>query len=185
MPKQIKLATELGSMIMELDLDKAPITANHFLSLVTDGSLKDSFFYRIVHDSGTDEPPTIDVIQGGLGWESTREIPATEHETTLSTGLSHCDGAVSLARSSDTGAGSEFFICIGDQPILDATEENSGANGGFAVFGRIIDGMDVVLSIHNLPADRDPPGGDERFAGQFLTDYVAIDIQLLPDEPSS
>lgn len=177
--------TELGSIVLELDIGNAPVTANHFLTLIENGLLQGCVFYRIVHDAGTGEPPSIDVVQGGLGWESTREIPLVLHETTLSTGLRHCDGAVSLARSPGVGGGSEFFICVADNQMLDATEENDGPEGGFAVFGKIVEGMDLVREIHGQPADRDPPGGDERFIGQFLTDYVAAEVQVLTAKQSN
>ncbi|MEJ1969984.1 MAG: peptidylprolyl isomerase [Rhizomicrobium sp.] len=171
----IRIKTPLGDIDVALDTEHAPKTAAHFLDLIRAGHLDDAAFYRIVRSSGTEGvPPSIDIIQGGVGWERCMGLPSVAHERTDVTGLRHCDGAISLARSADTNASSEFFICIGDQPMLDAGAMPGAAEIGFAVFGKVASGMDVVRAIQSLPAERDPPGGDARFVKQFLTDLVPI-----------
>ncbi len=169
----LKLETRLGSIEIEIDHSNAPKTAAHFRRLAEDGVLDDAFFYRVVHSSAESTVGGIDVVQGGVGWDRAAESPTVAHESTVQTGLTHCHGAVSLGRSQESDAGSEFFICIGDQSKLDAAGDD--ATSGFAVFAHVVGGMDVVQRIHNSPADADPPGGDERFRGQFLTENVNIE----------
>jgi peptidyl-prolyl cis-trans isomerase A (cyclophilin A) len=173
--KAIRLFTPFGIIDVALDTERAPKTANHFLNLIRGNFLRDAVFYRIVRASGVkDVAPTIDIIQGGVGWERCVELPSVAHERTDETGLRHRDGAISLARSADKDATSEFFICIGDQPLLDAGAMQGPGEIGFAVFGHVTQGMDVVRAIQNQPANREPPGGDQRFVEQFLTDTIPI-----------
>jgi peptidyl-prolyl cis-trans isomerase A (cyclophilin A) len=172
---QIALSTSLGDIIVVLDIARAPRTAGHFLSLVQEGAMADASFYRVTHPDPAKTPPlTIDVVQGGVGWARCLELATVAHEPTSETGLRHVDGAVSLARSAERDGSSEFFICVGDQPILDAGATPGPGAAGFAVFGRVTAGMEVVRRIHRLPADAPPPGGDMRFHGQFLTEPLPI-----------
>lgn len=182
MPAVVELETRLGHIEIALDHEHAPQSAKHFESLVEDGVFADALFYRVVHAAAESSVGGIDVVQGGVGWEKAGESPTVAHESTAQTGLTHCHGAVSLGRSPESDAGSEFFICIGDQSVLDARGDGTGADGGFAVFGHVILGMDIIEKIHRLPADGDPPGGDERFRGQFLTENVSIeDVNVVRD----
>jgi peptidyl-prolyl cis-trans isomerase A (cyclophilin A) len=172
---RLTLSTHLGDILVELDAERAPRTAGHFLRLAETGALAGASFYRITHPDPSKTPPlTIDVVQGGVGWERCLALPTVAHEPTSQTGLRHVDGVISLARSAERDGSSEFFICLGDQPVLDASDGAGPAAAGFAAFGRVVEGMEVVRAIHGLPADAPPPGGDLRFAGQFLTDPVAI-----------
>lgn len=166
----IVFATPLGEITIELDYEHAPITSAHFESLIRSSALDGGHFYRVVHKSNTPgHLPTIDVIQGGLGFERAGTLPGVEHESTEQTGLRHVEGTISLARGADTLATGEFFICLGAFPVLDAgTLEGPGAKG-FAAFGRVTHGMDVVRAIHNLPADGPTPEGWDMLKGQFLT----------------
>lgn len=180
LPTLLRFDTRFGVLEIALDHEHAPKTAAHFQELAERGILQDAVFYRIVHADAASSVGGIDVIQGGVGWERAGESPTVAHESTAQTGLTHCHGAVSLGRSPESDAGSEFFICIGDQSILDANDDDK--NGGFAVFAHVTRGMDVVGTIHNLPADGDPPGGDERFRGQFLTENVSIEnVRVIRD----
>ena len=183
MPVIVKLETRFGPIEIALDHEHAPKTATHFESLVENGILDDAFFYRIVHANVESSAGGIDIVQGGVGWDRAGESPTVVHESTLETGLTHDHGAVSLGRSSESDAGSEFFVCIGDQSALDARGDGTKADAGFAAFGHVIHGMDVVEKIHSLPADGDPPGGDERFRGQFLTESVRISSVRLVRSP--
>lgn len=166
----LELTTELGTISIALHADKAPLTSAHIRKLVEAGAFQNASFYRATSpDPRTQPPMTIDVIQGGLGWEQCEQLPSVAHEPTSTTGLSHIDGAVSIGRWADRGATSEIFICIGDQRSLDARPGDDPFAAGFAVFGQIVKGMETVRSIHRQARDGVPPNGHERFAGQFLS----------------
>jgi peptidyl-prolyl cis-trans isomerase A (cyclophilin A) len=97
----------------------------------------------------------IEVIQGGLSRTgNARVLPPIEHETTDMTGILHKDGAISMARLMPGTASSEFFICVGDQPSLDFGGMRNRDGQGFAAFGMVIEGMDVVRKIQKQPAER-------------------------------
>lgn len=149
---QIIIKTELGDITVELYPDKAPVTANNFLRYVNENRLKDATFYRTVTlDNQPDSEVLIEVIQGGLYEDNhPQALPPIEHETTEMTGILHKDGVISLARYGPGSATCEFFICVGDQPSLDYGGARNGDGQGFAAFGKVVDGMDVVLKIHQL-----------------------------------
>lgn len=176
----LTLTTHLGPVRIRLHADRAPRTVAHVIALVrADVFATGAAFYRTVRPSEqTDPPTTIDVIQGGVGWERCERLPSVDHEPTSLTGLSHIDGALSIGRWADRGATSEIFICIGDQSSLDARPGTEPFSAGFAVFGQVVEGMDIVRTIHGLPSAAPPPPGHERFAGQFLTDPVPFEIEL-------
>jgi peptidyl-prolyl cis-trans isomerase A (cyclophilin A) len=150
---QVRIETPLGNIVIEVYQNRAPITATNFLRLVDGGRFTGASFYRSV--TPTNQPADsirIEVIQGGLG-DGEAGIPPIEHETTSATGIRHADGVVSMARREPGTASSEFFICIGDQPELDAGGNRNPDRQGFAAFGRVIEGMDVVRSIHRQPVE--------------------------------
>ena len=163
---KIVIQTAFGDITAEIYLEQAPVTAGNFLSLVEAGIFNTgATFYRVVRDDNQpNNAVKIDVIQGGL--RDSREgkplIPI-RHETTQETGLRHLNGSLSMARSTPGTADSEFFICIGDQPELDFGGKRNPDGMGFAVFGRIIKGMDVVRKIQQQE-DRN----------QYLVDPVQI-----------
>lgn len=171
----LKMETELGEITIEIYLDKAPITALNFLKYVDDGLFKNSKFYRVVRDDNQpDNDITIDVIQGGLFSEE-EMYPPIEHETTVITGIKHKDGVISMARNEPGSATSEFFICVGDQPELDFGGKRNPDGQGFATFGKVVKGMDVVRKIHQQPVD-----------GQMLEPEVVIrDITRLARKTSN
>lgn len=144
---QVVIETSFGEIKAEIYVDKAPVTAGNFLKLVDEERYNEgAVFYRVTrNDNQPNNEFKIDVIQGGL-----REVGETDpipHETTQDTGLKHLDGSLSMARSNPGTASSEFFICIGDQPELDFAGRRNPDGVGFAVFGRIIEGMDIVRKI--------------------------------------
>jgi peptidyl-prolyl cis-trans isomerase A (cyclophilin A) len=147
-PKVI-IQTSLGAITAEIYLEQAPVTAGNFLSLVEAGIYNtDASFYRVVRqDNQPNNDVKIDVIQGGLRNSRNKSLTPIRHETTQETGLKHLDGSLSMARSTPGTADAEFFICIGNQPELDFGGRRNPDGVGFAVFGRVIDGMDVVLKI--------------------------------------
>lgn len=147
--------TELGEFIVELYARAAPITVANFHRYVDEGRFDGGTFYRTVRlDNQPNHAIKIEVIQGGLKDDDhPLSLPAIPHETTAQTGILHQDGAISMARNEPGTASSEFFICIGDQPELDFGGKRNPDGQGFAAFGRVIEGMEVVRAIHNQPAE--------------------------------
>jgi len=167
----VLMTTSLGEIEMEIYTDAAPITATNFMRLVDGHHLDGGSFYRAVSPKNDNGSPIISVIQGGLG-DAEGPYPPIAHETTADTGLLHVDGAVSMARADIGTASTELFICIGDQPALDFGATRNPDGQGFAVFGRVVKGMDVVKAIHTQPADA--PTESAYTAGQILEQPVAI-----------
>ena len=149
----ISMETELGSIQMVLYPDRAPITVSNFLMYVDENRYKDFHFYRVVHmENQPDNDVKIEVIQGGLGFDKhPMELPTIIHETTDKTGIRHLNGTLSMARLEPGTASSEIFICINDQPELDFGGKRNPDGQGFAAFGKVISGMDVVRKIQLLP----------------------------------
>lgn len=168
---EVTMATSLGDIRIELYPQRAPLTAGNFLRLIDGGYLDGASFYRVVSPANDNGNPVISVIQGGLG-DAAGPFPPIPHETTADTGLLHVDGAVSMARAEPGTASTEFFICIGDQPALDFGATRNPDGQGFAVFGQVVDGMDVVRAIHEAPADA--PTDIDYFSGQLLGNPVVI-----------
>ncbi|WP_321287765.1 peptidylprolyl isomerase [uncultured Sunxiuqinia sp.] len=145
----VNIETELGSILIELYSDKAPVTVKKFLRLVDDGVYENSSFYRVVRlDNQPENPIKIEVIQGGLRDDQLIEMhEPIVHETTDETGIKHLDGTFSMARLEPGTASTEFFICVGDQPDLDYGGKRNPEGQGFSAFGRVIEGMNVVRKI--------------------------------------
>jgi peptidyl-prolyl cis-trans isomerase A (cyclophilin A) len=152
---QVLIQTELGDITVEIYQKKAPITASNFLKYIDEDRFEGASFYRVVRmDNQPNNDIKIEVIQGGLGFaESEKRLPSIKHETTDVTGIQHKDGVISMARNEPGTASSEFFICIGDQPELDFGGRRNPDGQGFAAFGRVIEGMNVVREIQKQPAD--------------------------------
>ena len=148
LPK-VKFTTSLGEITVEIDTVNAPISANNFLKHVNAGTYKNAVFYRVVRmDNQPNNDIKIEVIQGGVFVEVQFEkIETISHETTKDTGLKHLDGTISMARSTPGSASTEFFICVGNQPELDFGGKRNSDGEGFAAFGQVINGMDVVREI--------------------------------------
>lgn len=165
---EVLLDTSLGGVTIELYSDKAPVSVARFLSLVKDRSFADyGAFYRAVRKNENDKgTPTIDVLQGGVR-EYPRPLTAIRHEPTSETGLRHVDGAVSLARGVvGSATGGAFFICIGAQPCLDAGGSRHEDRQGFAVFGKVVRGMHIIRTIHQMKTSG--TSEDPRLAGQMV-----------------
>ena len=157
---RILIQTELGDIEVEIEIDRAPLTAANFLAYVEANAFEEGSFYRTVTmQNQPDDEIKIEVIQGGIS-ERDRMLPPIEHETTDRTGILHRSGVISMARNEPGSATSEFFICVGDQPELDFGGKRNPDGQGFAAFGRVIEGLDVVHSIHQRPVNGqrlDPP----------------------------
>jgi peptidyl-prolyl cis-trans isomerase A (cyclophilin A) len=151
---RILMETEMGDIIIQVYPDKAPVTASNFLTYVDENRFEGAVFYRVVRsDNQPGESIPIAVIQGGL-YEDNHPamLPPIAHESTRETGILHKDGVISMARWHPGTATSEFFICVGDQPELDDQGKRNPDLQGFAAFGKVTAGMDVVKKIHQLPA---------------------------------
>ena len=146
---RVEMKTELGDIVVEVDTVNAPLTAKNFLHHVKANTYDNACFYRVVRmDNQPNNDVKIEVIQGGMFTEPRFEtIKPIEHETTETTGLKHLDGTLSMARSEPGTASTEFFICVGDQPELDFEGKRNPDGQGFAAFGQVISGMDVVRKI--------------------------------------
>ena len=166
------MSTAEGDIVIELAMQDASITASNFLSLVDGGHLDGALFYRTVYPGNDNGTPPISVIQGGLG-DASEAFETVAHETTDETGILHTNGVISMARGEPGTASTEFFICIGDQPALDFGGNRNTDQLGFAAFGYVVDGMDVVKAIHSSPSDT--PVDDNYFKGQILEEPVLIE----------
>ncbi len=150
---RVVMHTQYGDIVVEIYADKAPVTAANFLRYVDEGRYKDAVFYRVVTPGNQPHNKVkIEVIQGGLLQDDHPDmLPPIPHETTEMTGVKHLDGTLSMARNEPGSATSEFFICVGDQPELDYGGKRNPDSQGFAAFGRVVKGMDVVRKIQHLP----------------------------------
>lgn len=151
----VVIETKFGDIELELYEDKAPQTVQAFLGYVDSDLYKDASFYRVLNaDNQATDAPKADLIQGGI-WQSNPDKLSTlkgiPHESTKRTGILHKTGTISLAREEPGTANSEFFIVVGDQPGYDSGGANNPDHLGYAAFGRVVRGMDVVLMLYNRP----------------------------------
>ncbi|MDR0844543.1 MAG: peptidylprolyl isomerase, partial [Tannerella sp.] len=148
---RVLIETPLGEIVAAVYTEQAPISANNFLDLVDLQLYDGATFYRVTRDDNQpDQAVKIDVIQGGLRDGEPVTLPPIVHETTQVTGLRHLNGTLSMARSEPGTATSEFFICIGDLPELDFGGRRNPDGVGFAAFGRVVSGMEIVQAIQKL-----------------------------------
>lgn len=150
---RVLIETELGEIEVEVDAANAPVTTANFLRYLDAGHYDGGGFNRSVRlDNQVRNDVRIEVIQAASNLELGRQgFPPIELERTRDTGLKHVDGTLSMARGGPDTARASFFICIGDQPSLDFGGARNADGQGFAAFGRVIRGMDVVLAIHASP----------------------------------
>jgi peptidyl-prolyl cis-trans isomerase A (cyclophilin A) len=155
----------MGDIVLEVDAARAPITAANFLRYVDAGRYDGGGFHRSVRlDNQPGKTALIEVIQAGVKPDlSPADYPPIPLERTSKTGLRHHDGTLSMARDGADTATSDFFVCIGEQPALDFGGKRNPDGQGFAAFGRVLKGMDVVRRIQMSPAD-----------GQRLTPPILI-----------
>lgn len=139
---KVKLSTSLGDIVLELDADKAPATVENFLSYVDSGHYDGTIFHRVIEDF---------MVQGGGLDADMNTLPAgAPIQNESGNGLSNVVGAVAMARTSDPhSARAQFFINTSDNPFLDRKHSQDG--WGYCVFGRVVDGMDVVEAIEETP----------------------------------
>lgn len=151
---QVDLQTPFGTIRVEVDTARAPRTAANFLRYVDEGRYDSASFYRVRREAAELMRKPTAVVQGGL-WagDTTRLLPPVPFESTRETGLEHTEGTVSMARFGDVnGARAEFFVVIGNQPHLDY---RGPGQPGYAAFGRVVDGMELVHAMERLPVRRE------------------------------
>lgn len=163
-PSVVTIQTKFGDIEIKLFPDKAPKTVTAFLSYIDSGYYQNSSFYRVLKEEnqpmGGDRPQ---IIQGGIyktNYPLAIRVKGIPHESTLESKLAHTNGTISLARTTAGSATTEFFICIGDQPSFNYGGSSNQDKLGYAAFGRVIKGMDVVRKIHQQPENGesfDPP----------------------------
>jgi peptidyl-prolyl cis-trans isomerase A (cyclophilin A) len=150
--------TKFGRFVVQLFEKKAPISTANLLRRIEVGLFANSTIYRIVTLANQLDtvPAKIQVVQFGFPSLDGRagDLPPIAHETTEVTGLRHVDGTLAMARLAPGSAGSAFFICIGDQPELDYGGRRNPDGQGFAAFGQVIEGMDVVRTVFALGEER-------------------------------
>ncbi|MBC7826331.1 MAG: peptidylprolyl isomerase [Chitinophagaceae bacterium] len=160
----IRIQTKIGNIEIELFGDKAPQTVTAILAYIDSGLYKDASFYRVLNmNNQPSDAPKAELIQGGL-WNKIgiqRDLlPGIQHENTRQSGILHTNGVISLARQEPGTANTEFFICVGDQPGFDYGGENNSDGQGYAAFGKVVKGMDIVRRIYDMHEDDqyfDPP----------------------------
>ena len=161
----VVIQTELGDIEVAIDSINAPNTSVNFLKYVDEGFYSTGSFYRTVKlDNQPDNDVWIEVIQGGINREyRDKQFPPINLERTNQTHVKHEDGAISMARSGPDTATSAFFICIGNQPSLDFGGDRNPDGQGFAAFGKVSHGMEIIRNIQSSPAE-----------GQRLTPAIKI-----------
>ena len=165
----VSLDTSLGAVVIALKARQAPLTTANFLQYVDKKLYDGASFWR---SAKSKSPVDYGLIEGGLQSDPNKVLPPVAHEPTTQTGLRHVDGTVSLARRAPGTGDSDFFVCVGEAPYLDANPAAEGDNLGFAAFGQVIKGMEVVHKILNLPT----PGKATNpvMEGQMLDPVVPI-----------
>jgi peptidyl-prolyl cis-trans isomerase A (cyclophilin A) len=151
---RVIIQTELGDIEVDIDSVHAPITAANFLRYVDLGFYRVGRFHRTVRaDNQPNSKVKIAVVQAGLDSLRIKDFPPIPLERTKVTGIRHTDGAISMARDGPNTATSDFFICIGDQPSLDYGGKRNPDGQGFAAFGHVVLGMEIVRKIHQARAE--------------------------------
>ena len=163
---RIRLETEAGPILLALDHKRAPVTAANFVRYVDQRRFDGTFFYRAARTKGA---AGRGFVQGGIRHSARKAFPPIAHEPTTTTGIRHDDGIVSMARAAPVGAMGDFFIIVGGaMPAMDA----KGDAPGFAAFGRVEQGMDVVRRILAAPTVANAGRGPMR--GQMIEKPVRI-----------
>ncbi|MBX9643805.1 MAG: peptidylprolyl isomerase [Novosphingobium sp.] len=169
---QVELVTELGSIVVELNHKAAPITVKNFMRYVDTKRYDGMVFYRAMHLNWGKHPNGL--VQGGLNDFPLKLLPPIAHEPTSVTGLTHKAGTLSMARNAPGTARSDFSILLSDLTSFDADPKsaNPEAQLGYAAFGHVVSGMDVVLKIYESP--RSPTKGEGVMKGQMLEPRIKV-----------
>jgi peptidyl-prolyl cis-trans isomerase A (cyclophilin A) len=162
---RVRIETEAGPIIVALDHRRAPVTVENFVRYADEHRFDGTSFYRAARTRGYEDRG---FIQGGIRRNYRRMLPPIAHEPTSRTGIRHGPGTISMARSEPGMAMGEFFIMTHEMPQMDA----HGSDQGFAAFGRVVEGMDVVRRILASPIV--PNAGSGAMRGQMIAAPVAI-----------
>ena len=166
---RVRLETDAGPIVLELDHRHAPLTTENFVAYVDQHRFDGTIFYRSSH---TPHDAQHGFIQGGIRHDYRRLLPPIPLEPTSRTGLRHLDGTISMARTTRDSAMGDFVISVGAQPGMDAGPRAPGDHLGYATFGRVVEGMDIVRRIHAMPTD--PNTGSGSMHGEMLSPPVRI-----------
>ncbi len=165
----VELLTDAGRMVVRLETQRAPITAANFLRYVDSKRMNGFQFYRATRNWGDHNQ----IIQAGNRGDARLNYPPIAHEPTNQTGLTHCKGALSMARLNPGDATTDFFILLSSIKGFDADPaRTSGDTAGFAVFGELIAGAEVAEAIFQAPIS--PTDGAGVMKGQMLDPKIAI-----------
>ncbi len=182
-PPRAVIETTLGDITVELNPDAAPITVANFIGHVDAGTYNGGSFYRAVRDEN--ERPDVDpmnLIQGGYARDGFPGAANIAHEPTTQTGLTHSRGAISMGRFEIGTAATEFFIMVNDYPGLDAGPGTRNPDeAGYAVFGEVIEGMDVVEAIWGQPTSLTNAPEDYQHP-QYMDEPITIELIRMVDE---
>lgn len=162
---RVRIETPAGNIVIVTD-PRAPVTSANFLRYVDEKRLDGATFFR-----GMELPGGAGLLQGGTHNDPERVLPPIAHEPTSQTGLRHVDGTVSMARYEPGTATGDFFIIVGELRSLDAGQVTPD-DPGYAAFGRVVEGMDVVRRI--LAAPKSPTEGEGFMKGQMLDPRIPI-----------
>lgn len=178
----VVLETRMGDITAAIETERAPITAANFLRYVDEGRLDGTVFYRAMPLEWGEQPNGL--IQGGTQYDPERILPPIAHEPTSETGVKHVRGALSMARLAPGTANGDFSIMLQEQPGMDAdpTSDDPELRAGYAAFGHVVEGMEVVEAIHAAPTD--PDEGEGWMKGQILADPVKI-VEARRAEPQA
>ena len=167
----VVIETTAGNIVVALETERAPITAGNFLRYAEEDRFDGTTFYRAMA-LDWDEPNGL--VQAGTQNDPDRVLEPIAHEPTSTTGVLHKQGTLSMARFEPGSATGDFSIILRDTPYMDADPDNEDADrrAGFAAFGHVVEGWDVVLAIHAMPTD--PEKGEGWMKGQMLADPVEI-----------
>jgi peptidyl-prolyl cis-trans isomerase A (cyclophilin A) len=170
---RVQITTTAGTFTVEVEVAKAPVTAANFLHYVDQKKLDGITFYRTCKVADK-----FGFVQFGTNGDPKRTLPPIKHEPTTITGLKHLNGTLSTARLAPGSARGDFTVSVGDQPSFDADptkpDDANKTNLGYAAFGRVVDGMDVVLKIFDAPVD---PNATVR--GSFKGEVPAAPVKVL------
>lgn len=185
LPEKVRVAleTEAGRIVVEVDVKHAPASATNFVRYAETRRFDGTVFYRAMHLAWGEQPNGL--IQAGTRGDPKRNLPPIAHEPTSMTGILHKAGTLSMARYAPGTATGDFSIMVSDQPGLDAQPESADpeAKAGYAAFGQVIEGMDVVKAIFAAPISETEGEGIMR--GQILAKPVKIvTARRLPDAPA-
>lgn len=169
---QVALETDMGEIVLAIETERAPVTSANFLRYVDEGRFNGIVFYRAMKLDWGEQPNGL--IQAGTQGDPKRTLPPIAHEPSTQTGVKHVEGAISMARWAPGTAAGDFSILLRAMPSMDANPDGKDeeARAGYAAFGRVVKGMEVVLAIHAAPVD--PDKGEGWMKGQMLAAPVRI-----------